>query len=304
MSQSGKSKSGSLSPSARLQSFGLSVRIFFRMVKIEHSVFALPFALTGLFLAAEGWPGGSVLLFLILAMVAVRSFAMAMNRILDRNIDAKNPRTQDRPLVSGTMSLPQAWILTLMTALVFILSCATLNQTCLLLSPLALLWSGLYSFSKRFTWLCHFWLGSVLGLAPLGGWLAFEPTLTLPAVLLFFGVLFWVAGFDIFYACQDTEFDRRQGLHSLPADFGIPGALHLAFFSHVNAALFFGLAGWAASLGLIYLLVWFAVSCVLLVEHRLVSADDLRRINLAFFTMNGVIAVLLCAGALGDLFMR
>ncbi len=304
MNPSGGMESSSGHPAGRLPAAWRPVRIFFRMVKIEHSVFALPFALVGLFLSAEGWPGGSVLVFLILAMVAVRSFAMAMNRILDRNIDAKNPRTRDRPLVSGSMSLTQAWILTLITALVFILSCAALNQTCLLLSPLALLWSGLYSFSKRFTWLCHFWLGSVLGLAPLGGWLAYEPTLALPAVLLFFGVLFWVAGFDIFYACQDTDFDRRQGLHSLPADFGIPSALQLAFFSHMNAVLFFGLAGWAASLGLIYALVWLAVSGVLLAEHRLVSAEDLSRINLAFFTMNGVIAVLLCAGALGDLFIR
>lgn len=304
MSLSGSVASSAARPAGRLQAVSRSVRIFFRMVKIEHSVFALPFALAGLFLAAGGWPGWWTLVFLILAMVAVRSFAMAMNRILDRNIDARNPRTRDRPLVSGSMSLPQAWILTLITALIFVLSCAALNQTCLLLSPLALLWSGLYSLSKRFTWLCHFWLGSVLGLAPLGGWLAFEPVLTVPAVILFCGVLFWVAGFDILYACQDADFDRRQGLHSLPADFGIPSALHLAFFSHVNAALFFGLAGWSASLGWVYALVWLVVSGVLLVEHRLVSADDLSRITLAFFTMNGVIAVLLCAGVLGDLFWQ
>lgn len=304
MSPSGSVVSSTARPAGRLQAAGRSLGIFFRMVKIEHSVFALPFALAGLFLAAKGWPGWWTLVFLILAMVAVRSFAMAMNRILDRDIDARNPRTRDRPLVSGSMSLPQAWILTLTTALIFVLSCAALNQTCLLLSPLALLWSGLYSLSKRFTWLCHFWLGSVLGLAPLGGWLAFEPVLTVPAVILFFGVLFWVAGFDILYACQDADFDRGQGLHSLPADFGISGALHLAFFSHVNAALFFGLAGWSASLGWVYALVWLAVSGVLLVEHRLVSADDLSRITLAFFTMNGVIAVLLCAGVLGDLFWQ
>ena len=280
------------------------VRIFFRMVKIEHSIFALPFALVGVFLAADGRPGWVTLMFLILAMVAVRSFAMAVNRLVDRDIDAKNPRTSNRPLVTGEMRPSQAWILTLSTGLIFVLSCAALNQTCLLLSPLALLWSGLYSYSKRFTWLCHFWLGSVLGLAPLGGWLAHEPRVSMPAVLFFFGVLFWVAGFDILYACQDTDFDRSQGLRSIPAVFGVPSALQLSFFSHGNAALFFLLAGWSASLGAVYFLVWLGVSGVLLFEHRLVTADDLSRIDLAFFTLNGLIAVLLCVGVLGDLFWQ
>lgn len=276
--------------------------LFARLVKIEHSVFALPFAYIGLFMAAGGWPGWGLFLVLTVAMVAVRSFAMAVNRLADERIDAQNPRTQDRPLVTGRMSRPKAWGMTLAAAVVFVLACAGLNTTCLYLSVPALAWSGLYSYSKRLTWLSHFWLGSVLGLAPLGGWLAHSPVLSIPAVLFFLGVTFWVAGFDILYACQDVDFDRTMGLHSIPARFGIGHALSLSTFSHVNASLFFLLAGWTGGLGWIYALVWLAVSIVLLWEHTLVQTDDLGYVNLAFFTLNGIIAVVLCAGVLADIF--
>ena len=279
------------------------LKTYCRMVKIEHSIFALPFALIGLFLAARGWPGWDRLLLVGLAMVAIRSFAMGVNRLLDRRIDARNPRTRNRPLVTGEMSVAQAWSLTLAMGIVFVLSCAGLNQTCLLLSPLALIWSGLYSYSKKLTWLCHFWLGSVLGLAPVGGWLAYEPRLALPAVMFFFGVLFWVAGFDILYSCQDRDFDRSLGLKSAPACLDLPGSLHLSTLSHLLASLFFLLAGWTASLGGVYFVIWFLVSALLLFEHRLVSADDMSRVNLAFFTLNGVIALVLCLGVLADLFL-
>lgn len=276
--------------------------LFARLVKIEHSIFALPFAYIGLFLAASGWPGWGPFIFLSVAMVAVRSFAMAVNRLADVQYDVKNPRTQDRPLVTGEISSSKAWMMTLAAAGIFVLACAGLNTLCLYLSPLALVWSALYSYSKRVTWLSHFWLGSVLGLAPLGGWLAYSPVFTLPAVLFFLGVTFWVAGFDILYACQDVRFDRETGLRSMPVRFGIHEALLLSTFSHVNASLFFLLAGWAAGLSWIYILVWLAVSIVLLWEHTLVAADDLDRVNLAFFTLNGIIAVVLCAGVLADIF--
>lgn len=279
------------------------LKTFCRMVKIEHSVFALPFALIGLFLAAGGWPGWYKLFLVVLAMVAIRSFAMGMNRILDRGIDARNQRTRDRPLVTGEISAAGAWGLTLCLGAIFLLACAGLNQTCLLLAPLALIWAGLYSYSKRFTWLCHYWLGSVLGLAPVGGWLAFEPKLTLPALLFFFGVLFWVAGFDILYSCQDQEFDRSQGLKSAPACLGLAHSLRLSTVSHLLASLFFLLAGWAASLGALYFVLWFLVCALLLFEHRLVSVDDMSRVNLAFFTINGVVAVVLCLGVLTDLLL-
>jgi len=233
--------------------------------------------------------------------VRSRSWSMSVNRIVDYKFDRLNPRTRNRPLVTGETSLFQAAILSGLMALVFILSCAGLNELCLTLSPVALFWSGLYSWSKRVTWLSHFWLGSVLGLAPLGGWLAFEPVFTLPAVTFFLGVLFWVAGFDILYSCQDRQFDHMAGLHSIPADFGLESALVVSTFSHIQASLFFLLAGWAASLGWIYFLVWFLVSVMLIWEHRLVSPKDFSRINLAFFTINGFISIILFLSVLFDL---
>lgn len=270
------------------------------MVKIEHSVFALPFAYTGAFLAARGWPGWRLFLLLTLAMVMVRSFAMAMNRLLDLRFDRLNPRTQDRPLVTGELSVSFTLMFCLVTAAVFIMACAGLNMLCLILSGPALAWSAAYSLTKRFTWLCHFFLGSVLALAPVAGWIAVDPQFTVPAVLLFCGVLFWVAGFDILYAAQDVEFDHAQALHSIPARFGLDTAFVLAAFSHVQAALFFLLVGFAASLGWWYVLAWAIVAGVLLWEHRLISPTDLRRLNLSFFTLNGAVSALLFLGVLVD----
>jgi 4-hydroxybenzoate polyprenyltransferase len=281
----------------------LNAAAFARMVKLEHSVFALPFAFIGLFLAARGWPGWGLVLLLTLAMVSVRTFAMGMNRLLDLDIDRNNPRTSRRPLVTGEITRTQTVLFCALAAGLFVLACAGMNRVCLWLSPAALLWAGLYSTSKRFTWLCHFWLGSVLGLAPLGGWLAFEPRLVLPAVLFFLGVSFWVAGFDILYSCQDTEFDHQWGLHSAPARFGLPSAMQMAAFSHVNASLFFGLAGWAAGLGWIYTAAWAVVSLSLGIEHSLVSPTDLSRLNTAFFTLNGLVSLILFAGVIAGVFL-
>lgn len=274
--------------------------LIFRMVKIEHSVFALPFAYTGLFLAADGRPGWRPFLLLTLAMVMVRSFAMAMNRLLDLRFDRLNPRTQDRPLVTGELSVSFTLVFCLVTAATFILACAGLNALCLALAGPALIWSALYSVTKRFTWLCHFFLGSVLALAPVAGWIAVDPQFTVPAMLLFCGVLFWVAGFDILYAAQDVQFDREQALHSLPARFGLDTAFALAAFSHVQAALFFLLAGFAASLGWWYMLAWAIVAGVLFWEHRIISPTDLRRLNVSFFTLNGAVSAVLFAGVLAE----
>lgn len=177
-----------------------------RMIKIEHSIFALPFAFAGAFIASGGVPAWKPFVLLTIAMVAVRSFAMAFNRVVDLPFDRRNPRTQNRPLVTGEITRLQTWAFIVVMAVVFVLACAGLNRLCLMLSPLALGISALYSVMKRFTWLCHFVLGAVLGLAPLAGWLSVDPVFTLPAVLLFWGVLFWVAGFDILYSCQDTAF--------------------------------------------------------------------------------------------------
>jgi len=272
-----------------------------RMIKIEHSIFALPFAYTGAFLAAGGWPGLYNMIVLTIAMVAVRSFAMAFNRYADLDIDKENPRTQTRPLVTGELSTRFTLAFILGTAVVFVAMCALMNPLCLMLSPLALGLSAFYSYCKRFTYWCHFVLGMVLGLAPVAGWLCVDPTFTLPAALFFCGVTLWVAGFDLLYASQDAKFDADFGLWSIPARLGIPAALAISTLSHAVAAIVFLLAGWSAGLGGVYFLVAAVVGLILVGEHLLVKADDMSRVNVAFFTMNGVISVILFIGVLLDL---
>ena len=274
-----------------------------RMIKIEHSVFALPFAYIGAFLAAKGWPGLYTMAVLTVAMVAVRSFAMAFNRYADLNIDRKNPRTQGRPLVTGELSVRFTVGFLIGAAVLFVVACALLNPLCLMLSPVALGMSAFYSYCKRFTYWCHFVLGAVLGLAPVAGWIAVRPVVELPSVLFFCGVTMWVAGFDLLYACQDAAFDRTHGLYSIPARLGIPAALGISTLSHMTAAAFFLLAGWAAGAGWLYFVVAGIIGLILMGEHRLVKADDMSRVNVAFFTMNGVIAVVLFLGVVLDLFL-
>jgi len=274
-----------------------------RMVKIEHSVFALPFAYMGLFVAGPGWPGFRIFLWTTVVMVAIRSFAMTVNRLADLSIDRKNPRTQKRELVTGEVSVLEAWIFAAICAAVFEAAAYALNPLVFALSPVALVWAGLYSFTKRFTWLCHFFLGSTLGLAPLGSWLAVVPHFSPAPVLLGLGVTFWVAGFDILYACQDEDFDRELGLWSVPARFGLRGALGMSAFSHVNAAIFFAMGGWAAGLSWIYFLAWLLCCGALLAEHLMLSENDMSRVNMAFFTVNGLIAVGLGLGAVLDVFI-
>lgn len=272
-----------------------------RMIKIEHSIFALPFAYMGAFLAAGGWPGFYNMIVLTIAMVAVRSFAMAFNRYADLDIDRDNPRTQKRELVTGELSTSFTLVFIGATAIIFIVACGLMNPLCLALSPLALGLSAFYSFCKRFTHWCHFVLGSVLGLAPVAGWLCVDPQLSLPAVLLFCGVTMWVAGFDLLYACQDADFDRERGLFSMPARMGIPAALAVSTLSHVTTSALFLLAGWAAGLGGFYFTVAAIVGIILMAEHLLVKPDDMSRVNVAFFTMNGVISVALFIATVIDL---
>lgn len=275
--------------------------LFMRMVKIEHSIFALPFAFLGMIWSAKGWPEPRIVLLLTLAMVAIRSFAMGFNRLVDLPIDRRNPRTQTRELVSGALSPSLVQIFLGVCCVIFVAVCWMLNPLCFVLSPVAILWSAFYSYAKRFTYLCHFILGSVLGLAPLAGWFAVQQSVALPPVLLAFGVTCWVAGFDILYACQDERFDREEGLYSMPSRLGIPIALALSTFAHVVAAVLFLLAGWAAQAGWIYAASSVVVGGILLFEHRLISEDDMSRVNFAFFTMNGFVAVLLFVGALADI---
>ncbi len=262
-----------------------------RMIKIEHSIFALPFAYAGAFMAQMGMPSWYSLLFLTIAMVAVRSFAMAFNRLVDLPFDQKNPRTAKRPMVTGEISVKQTSIFCAVTAVIFVTSCAAINSLCFYLSIPALLIAAGYSYTKRFTWLCHFWLGATLGLAPLAGWLSVTPSFALTPILFFFAVSFWVAGFDIFYSCQDVDFDKSQNLCSVPAHFGIDKALIIAAFSHVCTAIFLLLGGASAGLNAWWYVLWALMTAVLLWEHTLVKADDLSRVNTAFFTLNGLIAV-------------
>jgi 4-hydroxybenzoate polyprenyltransferase len=203
--------------------------------------------------------------------------------------------------VTGEITVRETKIFLAATAAVFILAAAGLNWLCLVLAPLALGWSAFYSYTKRFTPMCHFALGSVLGLAPVAGWIAPRVSFSLPPVLFFLGVTFWVAGFDILYATQDAEFDRKRGLHSVPAAFGIKAALAIAALSHVNAAIFFLLGGWAAWLSWPYFVTWAVVAGVLWWEHRIIGPDDLSRITMAFFTLNGVVSIVLFLGALASI---
>ena len=270
-----------------------------RMIKIEHSVFALPYAWAGAFLAARGVPSARSLIFLTIGMIAARSFAMAFNRLADLPFDRDNPRTQQRPLVTGVISQKQTWAFCALMAIIFIAACGTLNTVCLWLAVPALLFAAIYSLLKRFTALCHFWLGATLGLAPLAGWLSVNPSsLGLPAILLFWAVTFWVAAFDIYYAFQDMDFDVAFELHSVPASLGADTALTLAAFSHAMTSIFLLLAGYAANLSWPWYIVWFGISVMLLVEHRLMKPQDLRHVNTAFFTLNGIISPVVLIGVL------
>lgn len=269
------------------------------MIKIEHSIFALPYAWTGSFLAAKGLPPAVALVSLTVAMVAVRSFAMAFNRMVDLPFDASNPRTACRPLVTGAISMGQTRLFCLTTALIFIAACATLNMTCVALAVPAIFFAGAYSFLKRVSPICHYWLGATLGLSPLAGWLAVSPeNMSLAPILLFFAVTFWVGAFDIYYSFQDIDFDQKVGLHSMPANFGRETALAIAGFSHIITIIFLFLTGLAANLGWPWYAVCVGIAIMLWAEHRLMLPKDLRHINTAFFTINGIISPVVLIGVI------
>lgn len=274
-----------------------------RMVKIEHSIFALPYAWAGAVLAARGMPPVRSLLFLTLAMVAVRSFAMGFNRLADLPYDRQNPRTRQRPLVTGQISTGQAKAFCGFMALLFVICCACINDLCLWLAPLALVISAVYSLTKRFTPLCHFWLGGTLGLAPIAGWISVNPaSMDLSPLLLFLAVLFWVGAFDIYYAFQDMDIDSGQGLHSAPANFGGETALVVAGFSHIMTCIFLVLTGLEASLSPIWYLVCAGIALLLFWEHRLMKPQDLKHVNMAFFTLNGIVSPVMLIGIILGLY--
>ncbi len=274
------------------------------MIKWEHSVFALPFALCGAMLAAGGVPTGHQLLWIVVAMVAARSAAMAFNRLADATIDAANPRTQMRALPAGTLSRQFVALFTLVACAVFIFAASRLNHLALLLSPVALAVLLSYSYTKRFTRWSHLVLGFALGIAPSAAWIAVRGSLDPRILILTAAVTFWVGGFDVLYACQDYEFDRAYGLHSVPRYVGIPKALMFARLLHLAMI---GLLIWLAvvfHLGALAFIGIAAVALLLGYEHSLVSHDDLSKLNAAFFTMNGMISVVFFAFVAGDLLVR
>jgi 4-hydroxybenzoate polyprenyltransferase len=274
------------------------------MIKWEHSVFALPFALCGAMLAAGGIPSERQLLWIVVAMISARSAAMAFNRLADATIDAANPRTQTRALPAGTLSRSFVAMFTLVACAVFIFAASRLNHLTLMLSPIALAVLLSYSYTKRFTRWSHLVLGFALGIAPAAAWIAVRGSLDARILILTAAVTFWVGGFDVLYACQDYEFDCQYGLHSVPRYLGISNALWFARLLHL---LMIGLLIFLATvfhLGPLAFVGIAAVAVLLGYEHSLVSHDDLSKLNAAFFTMNGVISVVFFLFVAGDLLLR
>lgn len=275
--------------------------ILLEMIKIEHTVFALPFAFMGALLAARGLPSGRQAFFILLAMVGARSAAMAFNRLVDQGYDALNPRTANRPLPQGRISRRATIFFILASAGLFFFAAGRLNDLAWYLSPLALALVLFYSYTKRFTWASHLVLGACLAVAPTAGWIAVRGDIQGLPVLLSLAVLLWVAGFDILYALQDEDFDRRHGLHSLPVKIGRLPAMRLAALLHLGAGMGFFLVGWLADLGRLYLGAAGIAGALLVGEHLLLSPQDLSRLDQAFFTFNGLIGVVLGGATLFSL---
>jgi 4-hydroxybenzoate polyprenyltransferase len=272
------------------------VRTVLEMIKFEHSVFALPFALTGALLAARAtrhaWPALTQVLWIVIAMVAARSAAMTINRIVDLRYDRENPRTRQRALPTGALSVSFAWVFTLLAVAVFLIAARRLNLLAFKLAPLALGILFLYSFTKRFTSWSHLFLGFALGISPAAAWIAVTGQLDLRMLILCAAVTLWVGGFDVLYACQDIDYDRSAGLHSVPKRFGIAKALLIARGMHAGVA---ALLGWLAASFALPWPAWVGIAVVavlLAYEHSLVKAHDLSKLDAAFFTVNGYISIL------------
>jgi 4-hydroxybenzoate polyprenyltransferase len=275
-------------------------RLYYRLVKFEHTIFALPFAYVGAFLAVNGVPSAHDLLWITLAMVGARSLAMALNRLIDARIDAANPRTAARELPSGALSAWRVAAFCVVALALYLVAVWQLDPLVRWLSPVPVDAFVVYPYLKRFTWLCHLWLGAVDGLAPVGAWAAIKGTLPWQAWALGAGVAAWVAGFDLFYALFDVDVDREQGLHSWATRFGETGAFAGARALHLATIALLVAAGLGLHVGVLY---WGGVVCVaalLAYEHTLVRPGDIRRLDAAFFTMNGVISVAFFAFVLAD----
>lgn len=282
-----------------------ALRAYLSMIKVEHSVFALPFAMVGMMYASPtGWPGWRVFILIVLAMVSARSAAMAFNRIADRHIDAMNPRTAARELPTGRISLSRAGLFLAISCGLFFLAAALLNELTLYLSPIALVVLLGYSYTKRFTSLCHLFVGLSLGLAPAAAWVAVTGEFSWTPALWIASVTFWTAGFDVLYALQDEEFDRAHGIHSIPAWIGKSRAIFVSRAFHVIAVTALVAAGIVVGAGPSYFFGTVFVAGLLLYEQSLVRPDDLTNLNLAFFTLNGYVSVGFFLFCLADLLMK
>ncbi|MBO8170700.1 MAG: UbiA family prenyltransferase [Bacillaceae bacterium] len=284
------------------------IKIILEMIKFEHTVFALPFAymgaILGNFVVEGSWPEWREIFWITVAMVGARSAAMALNRLIDRYIDAANPRTRNRAIPARLVSIKEViWFIIISFMLLFF-AAFQLNMLAVKLLPIAVFVLVIYSYTKRFTWLCHVVLGMAIGLAPLGGWVATTGQVDMFSILLFISVALWTAGFDIIYALQDVEFDRKEGLYSIPSRFGLARALTIARVFHLLTII-----GFFTLLFLIDLKIWFAIgliiaAIILIYEHQLVSPTDLSKLNTAFFTMNGILSVVVFVFTLIDLVIR
>jgi 4-hydroxybenzoate polyprenyltransferase len=266
------------------------------MIKFSHTIFAFPFALIGLTLAAHTsgtTPSAGQIFWICMAMIGARSGAMALNRVLDARVDALNPRTAERHIPAGLVAQWEAWLFVTLSFILLVVAAYMLNPLCFYLSPIAIFFLALYSLAKRFTAYAHMVLGICLGAAPVGAWIALRGDVSVSITLIGLAVLLWVAGFDIFYALQDLDFDREQGLHSIPAKLGAEASLYLVRLLHIGMIVMLLLATTGSNLHWIYLLGVAVVAAMLFYEHTLVKPNDLSKLDAAFFTMNGYISVTL-----------
>ena len=279
------------------------LKIILEMIKFEHTVFALPFAIMSAFIAEEGLPPLTKLGWILVAMIGARSCAMAFNRLADAEIDSQNPRTATRAIPAGLITKGAVWFFTLVSAGLLVCAAWRLNPLAFALSPVALAVIMGYSFTKRFTALSHLWLGLALSISPVGAWIAIKGQFDWTPIILCCVVLLWTAGFDIIYACQDVNFDRKHGLHSIPARIGIRWALWVSSALHVIAVLLLFGIPLLTELGLFYYIGVGIVVLIFIYEHAIVKPDDLSRVNLAFFTLNGMISLVLMALSIADILL-
>ena len=272
-------------------------------IKFEHTIFTLPFAYLGMVLAARGLPTLQQVVWITVALAAARTWAMGTNRLIDREMDALNPRTARRALPIGLLTPRDMWLLSGASVVILLVAAWQLNDLCLKLAPLAIVFLFAYSYVKRYSWATHIALGISDGLAPLGAWIGVTGSVSLEAILLFLAVGIWIGGFDLIYACQDVEFDRTHTVESIAKSYGVAAALNLSSLAHALTALILLALGLLMGLGPLYYVGWLLAVGLLIYEHRLVSPTDLSRLNVAFFNVNGYIAVIVFAFTFASIFV-